>query len=324
MFSTWPTEISVLVASYLECKHISTFGLISAQCARIIKDENSLAWKSIYLNTFSKKDSIVPHFLLPYYQRVFGPKSLGNWKQSCRDRLKYELAMSQVDPRNSYMELCRGYENKIIEEKTYFTYKYELCPQIPRRGADLVFFPENSNCIFYREELDISIFMCFLELTKDTFIQNPNQGLISSIDPYHNFYSFNPHAKLKELLLACFILRKSSFDRNELKKNIFTTTLEPTDENEAIRYRKLKNVPFFENRGHSLVLDGDNVEWAPDYPVKEEDRWGFYSNYRGECLMWGKQFLQMLEEYYWVEHKGELPPSMKENPNYKNFSDLVQ
>jgi hypothetical protein len=204
--------------------------------------------------------------------------------------------------------------------------------------------------------------MCFLELTKDEFLRDPTKGLINSIDPYHSYFIFNPHAKLKEILQSpssppshqqkimpdlsiiaqelfnnadpLLLMEKwtedqvetnteflSLSEKNSPQIDIFRTSLLPADPEEAKRYQRFNTKM---KRGHSLIVDGDNVEWSPAFPVEESERWGFYSNYHLQCFMWGKKFLQLLETYYWAQYKGNLPPCMDENSIYRNFSDLVQ
>jgi hypothetical protein len=139
MFSTWPQELNAFVARNLDCEHVMKFALISTQCSKIIRDEKSGIWEMIYFNTFSnKKDERIPDFLLPYYQHVFEPPKVSNWKQSCKERIKYENAMEKVDPRNSVLiskrRITEKEEDKENPTQKLFPYHYALSPGIPFRG----------------------------------------------------------------------------------------------------------------------------------------------------------------------------------------------
>jgi hypothetical protein len=147
----------------------------------------------------------------------------------------------------------------------------------------------NLPCIVdIKEALDL----CFLELTLDAFIVDPEAILISVIDPFHFSKTYNPHIAHAKYLC--------SLDLPPIPEPSYALT--NNDYNEE-----------------PVILPGENIEIC-EYGQR---RWGFYTNCDCEGLLWGADLNALLENKYHSEYFFD--STVFKLRNYiRNFSDMFQ
>ncbi len=103
--------------------------------------------------------------------------------------------------------------------------------------------------------------LAFLILTKEEFITGSDPRLMFAIDPFHYYLYFNPHLDLHDLLHkggVCFPNEAESKSDKEPR---------------------------------TIVLNGDNQHVGPLH-----QKWGIYTNYAGEMLIFGEEFWLLLKD----------------------------
>ncbi len=134
--------------------------------------------------------------------------------------------------------------------------------------------------------------LCFLHLTLDAFTADPEAILISVVDPYHFNKAYNPHiAHAPHLCSLPLPPRPEIIDPLKNRSNSEEPFISPSENIEISEY------------GHR--------------------RWGFYTNYIGEGLLWGEDLNWLLETTYQSEYLFDTTVFAPRN-FIENFGDMVQ
>jgi len=173
---------------------------------------------------------------------------------------------------------------------SFFALLHELIPQNAEnwKSAWLLTVLNLPAIVDIKQALDL----CFLQLTLDAFTSAPEATLISVVDPFHFNKAYNPHIAHAAHLCSLPLPPRPDFSHSMKNRS---------------------------NSEEPIITPSENVEIS-EYGLR---RWGFYTNYLGEGLVWGEDLNQLLENTYPSEYLFD--DTIFVPCNYiENFSDMLQ